>query len=93
MNPTEEQHDISIDALRHAVRTIPTTSWTLYDAKAVMRHCSDFRRIWIRNGLYSLRGIQDQLDRLVAEGWLCRPDGVHYVPTEAARGTWPRQSA
>ena len=88
----DQQHNIGVDALRHAVRTQPMNTWGLIAAANVMRQCRDFQQIRMRNGLYSWSGTQGLLDSLVQEGWLHRPDGVHYVPTEAARSTWPKSA-
>jgi hypothetical protein len=83
-----QDHNRSIDRLREAVRTIPIEDWYLVRARAVMRDAADYRAT-NSEGLYSWDFTIRQLDDLMREGWLHRPDGVRYVPTEAARSTWP----
>lgn len=84
-----EQHAIAIDALRHAVRTVPMESWPLVDASKAMYGTRDYDTV--RAGTYGFNWTftAARLADLLHEGWLHRPDGVCYVPTEAARGTWP----
>lgn len=87
-----ETHNRSIDRLREAVRTIPCENWYLVLAHNVMRDAADYRAT-NSEGLYSWDFAIRQLDALVSEGWLHRPDGVRYLPTEAARSTWSRKAS
>jgi hypothetical protein len=85
----EEQHATGIDALRHAVRTAPKEHWHLVAASKAMYGTPDYDRVRARTGGYNWTFTGDRLDDLVREGWLHRPDGIDYVPTDAAKSTWP----
>lgn len=86
--PSYQAHNRAIDRLREAIRTIPVESWYLVLARKVMTDAVDYRPT-TSEGLYSWDFTIRQLDALEREGWLHRPDGVRYVPTDAARSTWP----
>lgn len=84
-----EELILGIEALRHAVRTQPAGQWYLTTASKVMRGTGDYDRVRAKTAGYNWTFTAEALDCLVAEGLLCRPDGIRYVPTAAARRTWP----
>lgn len=87
-----EQHSVGIDALRHAIRTQPIESWYLVLASKAMYGTRDYDHVRKQSyGGFNWEWTIKQLDALVIEGWLHRPDGVQYVPTAAARSTWPAE--
>ncbi|MGW3196271.1 hypothetical protein ACWDBD_17130 [Streptomyces sp. NPDC001118] len=87
-----EIHDRAIDRLREAIRTIPTESWYLVLAHTVMKDATDYRPT-NSEGLTSWDFTIRQLEALEREGWLHRPDRVRYLPTDAAKNTWPPAAA
>jgi hypothetical protein len=100
--PSYDMHERAIDRLREAVRTIPTgkEGWYLIDAMKIMLGARDHqsvpgaydRRPLNRDGLHSWDFTIKQLDALVTEGWLAKTNG-YYLPTDAAKNTWPPQAA
>lgn len=81
-------HDRATDRLREAVRTVPAESWYLALACNVIRDAIDYRPT-NSEGLHSWDFTIAQLEALEREGWLHRPDHVRFLPTDAAKNTWP----
>lgn len=88
-----EEFALGIDALRHAIRTVPAEEWYLTTASRVMYGTSDYDRVRVKTAGYNWTFTTQMLDKLVKEGLLHRPDGIRYVPAAGARRTWPVASA
>ena len=84
-----EECVLGIDALRHAIRTQPTEEWYLAAASKAMYGTNDYDRVRAKTGGYNWTFTAEALDALAFEGLLHRPDGIRYMPTAAARRTWP----
>lgn len=84
---------LGIDALRHAIRTVPAEEWYLTTASRVMYGTRDYDRVRAKTAGYNWTVTIEMLNKLVKEGLLHRPDGIRYVPTAGARRTWPVAAA